>query len=195
MNSIESKFANEVNLLRDGGVSLSVITESIKNIPALEGKLIALEALRKEKGIKSIEPYSQYSALVETALVSGKLTVEEITESVAGYTSNEDKVAALKKKLKIKESKPARIARNNGATISESDRRKTDNKTRIKDVQKKFRMSEKEACIYLGLEYVPESVGDVNDEKTQNQMLILRKKGFSESDSQRIIKEGWYFQD
>jgi hypothetical protein len=190
MQSIESKYSNVVALLQESGISLTAIRECTNNIPALEGKVNALEALRKEKGI---DPYTQYSALVETTVLSGKLTAAEISESVAGYDNSEEKLAALKRKLKIKESKPARITRNNGATISESDRQKMDNKTRIKDVQKKFRMSEKEACIYLGLEYVPESVGDANSEKIQNQMHILRFHGFSESDSQKIIKEGWYF--
>jgi hypothetical protein len=149
MQSIEEKYGNTLTLLRDGGVSLAVIQETTKDIPTLEGKLNALEALQKENGI---DPWAQYSALVETTITSGKLTGVEIKEAVANFDGPEKKLAALKKKLNIKETKSGRITRNNGGRVdfSESAGRPS-NEERVQAAMKKNKCSLREAHVLCGL--------------------------------------------
>jgi hypothetical protein len=149
MISLEEKYGNTLTLLRDGGVPLTVIQETTKGVPSLEGKLNALEALQKEKGI---DPWTQYSALVETTLNSGKLTGVEIKEAVANYSEPEKKLAALRKKLNIKENKPERIKRENGGRVdfSESAGRPS-NEERVQAAMKKHKCSFREAHVMCGL--------------------------------------------
>jgi hypothetical protein len=149
MLSIEQKYSDTVTLLQDGGIPLTAIREATKNIPSLEGKLNVLEAYCKDNGI---DAHSQYTALVEDTVLNGKLTSVEINEAVAGCDSSEKKLAKLKKRLSIKENKPTRIIRNNGGRVDFTESAgRPDNEERVKQYQKKFKCSFREAHIACGL--------------------------------------------
>jgi hypothetical protein len=188
MQSIEEQYGNTLTLLRDGGVPLTVIQETTKGIPTLEGKLNALESLQIENGI---DPWTQYSALVEMTITSGKLTGVEIKDAVGDCNDPAKKLAALRKRLNIKENKPGKIKRENGGRADLFESARPSNDERVQKYMVMHKCSFREASILAGL---PDPGSHVKDSGDEIGKLAGRWKKYcptlKESEIQTLAKRG-----
>lgn len=196
MKSISETFSELRTAAIIGGVTADEITEAVKGLSTEEGaaKLKELTESRNITIPNADDHYSQEIAkLTEKLVKSGKVTGFQIMESLKTCSNEKERFTALQSLAVAKKIDVKPVQRKNGSQtpLSESDSTRPDTQTRVKQVMKDFRFSEKEACLYLGIEYISESCRG-RDEKDHQRMKILKTFGFSEADSVKILERGLY---
>jgi hypothetical protein len=205
MQSLAQQFSElRTAALVSGKITAAQINEATQGMTSEEQRLSKLKEMTKACGVtvQSAESYYSEKAdnLIEQIGKSGKVKDFQIIEATKDCATEKDRFEALQSLALAKQIGTKQIVRNNGGRIAESSVDLTESERtaqRVKQYQKKFKVSEKEACAMIGLPYLTESVqalsestGDKNTPRLANRLAKLRKMGFNEADAKKVIEQG-----